>query len=64
MAIMIDHFGAYLFDDFRSTQAQLESALAAQGYKPSGIVIERYLTMPDAEPDQSKWHTEIWLPVA
>ncbi|MDE2966632.1 MAG: GyrI-like domain-containing protein [Chloroflexota bacterium] len=61
---MIDHFGPYLFDDFRETQARLETELAAQGRAPSGMVVERYLTMPDAEPDQSKWHTEIWLPLA
>ncbi len=61
---MVDHFGPYLFADFRRTQARLEAALAAQGRRPSGIVIERYLTMPDAEPDQSKWHTEIWLPLS
>ena len=61
---VIDHAGPYLFDDFRRTQANLESALAAQGRTPSRMVIERYLTMPDAEPDQSKWHTEIWLPLA
>ena len=61
---VIDHFGPYLFDDFRRTQASLEAALADLGRTPSGMVIERYLTMPDAEPDQSKWHTEIWLPLA
>lgn len=61
---MTDHFGPYLFEDFRRTQAQLESELAAQSRTPSGMVIERYLTMPDSEPDQSKWHTEIWLPLA
>ena len=60
---MIDHFGPYVFDDFRRTQARLESELARLGRTPSGTVIERYLTMPDAEPDQSKWHTEIWVPV-
>lgn len=61
---MIDHFGPYLFADFRRTQALLEADLAAQGRTPTGVVVERYLTMPDAEPDQSKWHTEIWLPLA
>lgn len=60
---MIDHFGPYVFDDFRRTQARLESELAELGRTPSGMVVERYLTMPDAEPDQSKWHTEIWLPL-
>lgn len=61
---MIDHFGPYLFDDFRRSQAQLESELTGQGRRPSGMVIERYLTMPDSEPDQLKWHTEIWLPLS
>ncbi len=61
---VIDHFGPYLFDDFRRTQASLEAALADLGRTSTGMVIERYLTMPDAEPDQSKWHTEIWLPLA
>lgn len=61
---VVDHFGPYLFEDFRRTQATLESELADLGRTPTGMVIERYLTMPDAEPDQSKWHTEIWLPLA
>lgn len=61
---MIDHFGPYLFEDFRRTQARLELKLAKQGRTSVGMVIERYLTMPDAEPDQSKWHTEIWLPLS
>ena len=61
---MIDHFGPYLFADFRQTQAQLEAELDSLGRTPSGMVVERYLTLPDAEPDQSKWHTEIWLPLS
>ena len=61
---VVDHFGPYLFDDFRRTQAILEAELAGLGRTPTGMVIERYLTLPDAEPDQSKWHTEIWLPLA
>lgn len=62
-AIMADHYGPYLFDDFRQTQAAMEAKLSDVGRKPRGIVVERYLTMPDAEPDQSKWHTELWLPL-
>ncbi|MYG90604.1 MAG: GyrI-like domain-containing protein [Chloroflexi bacterium] len=61
---VIDHFGPYLFEDFRRSQATLEAELALQNRVATGLVIERYLTMPDAEPDQSKWHTEIWLPLA
>jgi len=61
---VIDHFGPYLFEDFRRSQATLEAELAVQSRVATGLVIERYLTMPDAEPDQSKWHTEIWLPLA
>ncbi|MDE2710023.1 MAG: GyrI-like domain-containing protein [Chloroflexota bacterium] len=61
---VIDHFGPYLFEDFRRSQATLEAELALQSLVATGLVIERYLTMPDAEPDQSKWHTEIWLPLA
>ena len=61
---VIDHFGPYLFDDFRRSQATLEAELASHRRVATGLVIERYLTMPDAEPDQSKWHTEIWLPLA
>ncbi len=62
-AAMADHFGPYVFDDFRRTQANLEAEVSAIGHEPRGIVIERYLTVPDAEPDQSKWHTELWLPL-
>lgn len=60
---MIDHFGPYVFADFRRTQAELEAQIVEAGRAPNGMVIERYLTMPDAEPDESKWHTEIWVPV-
>ena len=60
---MIEHFGPYLFDDFRRTQAVLETDIASAGRVPRGMVIERYLTRPDSEPDQSKWRTEIWLPL-
>ncbi|MCY3567755.1 MAG: GyrI-like domain-containing protein [Chloroflexi bacterium] len=62
-AVVADHYGPYLFDDFRRTQALMEAELSTLGREPRGIVVERYLTMPDAEPDQSKWHTEIWLPL-
>lgn len=60
----IDHFGPYRFADLRRTQAELEASLADAGRTPSGMVVERYLTLPAAEPDQSKWCTEIWLPLA
>ena len=59
----IEHFGPYVFDDFRRTQAEIETFLEQQGRVPRGIIVERYLTVPDEEPDQSKWHTEIWLPL-
>ena len=62
-AAMADHFGPYVFEDFRRTQERLEAHIAEQGRTPRGVVIERYLTVPDEEPDQSKWHTEIWLPL-
>ena len=63
-AAMIDHYGPYVFADFRHSQSELEAAIADAGRSPTGQVIERYLTVPDEEPDQSKWHTEIWLPLA
>ena len=53
----------YLFDDFRRSQTSLEAQLTAAGRRPAGMVIERYLTVPDEEADQTKWHTEIWLPL-
>lgn len=62
-AAKADHYGPYLFDDFRRTQRELEAEVARLGRTPHGMVIERYLTRPDSEPDQSKWHTELWLPV-
>ncbi len=60
---MAEHYGPYLFDDFRQTQAQLEAELAIPGRQPRGIVVERYMTMSDSEPDLSKWRTELWLPL-
>lgn len=62
-AAKADHFGPYRFADFRQTQALLEQRVARRGRTPSGLVVERYLTLPTAEPDQAKWHTELWLPL-
>ena len=49
----------------RSTRptTALKTWIQGQGRTPSAIMWERYLSDPDAEPDPSKWLTEVVWPV-
>ena len=60
-AIKADHIGPY--DQLHVTHTALHEAYDASGRAGRGGPIERYITDPEAEPDPSKWHTEIWLPL-
>lgn len=60
-AFKADHMGPY--DQLHITHAELFEAVVESGRTPRGGPIERYITDPEAEPDTSKWHTEIWLPL-
>ena len=54
---MVTHMGPY--DTLRQTWA----ALTEWSLQPAGAPWEVYVTDPDAEPDQSKWRTDIFFPV-
>lgn len=60
-AAKADHHGPY--DTLYQTHMALMPYCAEQGRTPSAGPIERYITDPEAEPDSSKWHTEILLPL-
>ncbi len=60
-AVKADHFGPY--EQLGQTHESIWPFVEKLGRAPSSGPIERYITDPEAEPDQSKWHTEILLPL-
>ncbi len=60
-AVKADHFGPY--EQLAQIHEQVWQFVQAQGRTPVSGPIERYITDPGAEPDTSKWHTEIYLPL-
>ena len=57
----VTHMGPY--DAFPQTWSALSEWMASQGLQPAGAPWEVYVTDPGAEPDQSKWRTDIFFPV-
>ena len=57
----VTHMGPY--DALRQTWAALTEWMSSQGLQPAGAPWEVYVTDPGAEPDQSKWRTDIFFPV-
>lgn len=57
----VTHMGPY--DDLPQTWSALTAWMASQGLQPAGAPWEIYVTDPGAEPDQSKWRTDIFFPV-
>ena len=57
----VTHMGPY--DELPQTWAALTEWMGAQGLQPAGAPWEVYVTDPGAEPDQSKWRTDIFFPV-
>ena len=55
------HKGPY--EGLPQTWAALVEWISAQGLQPAGAPWEVYLTDPGAEPDSSKWRTQIFFPV-
>ena len=55
------HMGPY--EALRDTWAALTGWMSSQGLAPAAAPWEVYVTDPGAEPDQSKWRTEIFFPV-
>ena len=60
-AVKADHFGPY--EELGRTHEAVWQYVQEIGRTPAGGPIERYITDPEAEPDTSKWHTEILLPL-
>ena len=57
----VTHMGAY--DNLPQTWSALTEWIGSQGLQPAGAPWEIYVTDPGAEPDQSKWRTDIFFPV-
>ena len=59
--VTVTHMGPY--DALRQTWAALTEWMGSQGLRSAGAPWEVYVTDPGAEPDQSKWRTDIFFPV-
>lgn len=60
-AVKADHYGSY--DTLYQTHESIWPFVQELGREPVAGPTERYITDPEAEPDTSKWHTEILLPL-
>ena len=57
----VTHFGPYTA--LPETWRALTEWIDSQGLQPAGAPWEVYVTDPGAEPDESKWRTDIFFPV-
>lgn len=57
----VTHLGPY--DNLPQSWSALTEWMGSQGLQPAGAPWEVYATDPGAEPDQSKWRTDIFFPV-
>ena len=57
----VTHMGPY--DNLPKTWGGLTEWMKSQGLEAAGAPWEVYVTDPGAEPDQSKWRTDIFFPV-
>ena len=60
-AATVTHLGPY--HDLPKTWSALTQWMGSQGLQPASAPWEIYVTDPGAEPDQSKWRTDIFFPV-
>ncbi len=60
-AATVTHMGPY--EKLGKTWEALTAWMASEGFDPAGTPWEVYVTDPGAEPDQSKWRTDIFFPV-
>ncbi len=60
-AATVTHTGPY--DDLGQSWAALTKWIKSQGLEPAAAPWEVYVTDPGAEPDPSKWRTDIFFPV-
>ena len=56
-----DHIGSY--SNLEKTHAFIQKWIQNNGFHLNGSPMERYLTDPQKEPDQSKWVTAIYYPI-
>ncbi len=61
LAATVTHVGPY--DTLPQSWSALTEWMGQEGLEPRGAPWEVYVTDPGAEPDQSKWRTEIFFPV-
>ena len=57
----VTHMGPY--ESLPQTWSALTEWMGSQGLDPAGAPWEVYVTDPGAEPDTSKWRTDIFFPV-
>ncbi len=60
-AATVTHVGPY--DGLGQTWGALTEWMKAEGLEGAGAPWEVYVTDPGAEPDQSKWRTDIFFPI-
>ena len=60
-AATVTHMGPY--DRLGKTWEALTAWMQSEGLQPAGTPWEVYVTDPGAEPDPSKWRTDIFFPV-
>ena len=59
--VTVTHMGPY--EQLGQTWSALKDWMEKQGLQAAGAPWEVYVTDPGAEPDQSKWRTDIFFPV-
>ena len=59
--VTVTHRGPY--DTLPQTWAALTAWMESEGLAAAGAPWESYVTDPGAEPDQSRWRTDIFFPV-
>ncbi len=60
-AATVTHTGPY--ENLKETWTALTEWMASEGFQAAGTPWEVYVTEPSAEPDKSKWQTQIYFPV-
>ena len=60
-AVTVTHVGPY--DNLPQSWSALTAWMKTEGLQPSGPPWEVYVTDPGAEPDSSKWRTDIFFPI-
>lgn len=56
------HVGPY--DTLETTYTAIQEQMKAEGFRPSEMMWEYYLSDPSVEPDPLKWQTRVVWPIA